>query len=357
LKTTEIKYSLKKSLINSAFDYVFFFVGFYLLNLIDFEVLKTFSFNTYFLPFISMIFILFYGKRIIIELLNLNNKIIFTKDRLQINKCVYNWADISKQKIIAKKEYTSKYNIEYEEHYISLIHKKELIEIKIDNYALNYDEFQDLINKYSNTKNKISSKENTFNNIIGYEEYFELNESESEKEVSKTLELCEQNKDELTKFCRENLFIETDKIKFIYYCLSDKPKIWDKYLTNEFLRIYKLSTIDNNFKTLYPLLENIMVENINTIEAETVRNEIFNQINSTDLQILLYTIQLTNLWVDNEILKKNPVLISKLKSKLKSENWKVRWNANAVLKENEIEIENLGVMDRIKAKYLNQYEI
>jgi predicted transcriptional regulator len=71
----------------------------------------------------------------------------------------------------------------------------------------------------------------------------------------------------------------------------------------------------------------------------------------------LYTIQLTNLWVDNEILKKNPVLISKLKSKLKSENWKVRWNANAVLKENEIEIENLGVMDRIKAKYLNQYEI
>jgi len=100
-----------------------------------------------------------------------------------------------------------------------------------------------------------------------------------------------------------------------------------------------------------------MVEDLDTIEAETVRTELFNQLNSTNLLIRLKTIQLINYWLDNEILMKNPVLTSKLKSKLKDENWKVRWNANNILKENEIEVDNLGLWDRIKAKYQNQYEI
>jgi len=357
LETTEIKYSLKYSLLNSAFDYVIFFFGFYLLSLIDIDELNIFSFKVYFLPVLSIIFIFFYGKRIIIELSNLNNKIIFSKQHLQINNRVLNWSDITKQQIITKKEYTPEYNLEYEEYYLSLLYKKEKIEIKIDNYVINSDEFKELLTKYSTTKNKISSTDKTFKNIIDYEEYFELNKNESEKEVSKTLALCEKSIDELTKFCEENIFIQTDKVNFIYYCLSDKPKKWDKFLTNEFLRVYKLSLIDNNFNTLYPLLESIMVEDLDTIEAETVRTELFNQLNSTNLLIRLKTIQLINYWLDNEILMKNPVLTSKLKSKLKDENWKVRWDANNILKENEIEVDNLGLWDRIKAKYQNQYEI
>lgn len=357
MESTEIKYSLKYSLLNSAFDYIFFFFGFYLLSLIDFDELKIFSFDVYFLPVLSILFIFFYGKRIIIELLNLNNKIIFSKQHIQINNRVLNWLDITKQQIITKKEYTSKYRIEYEEYYLSLFYKKEKIEIKIDNYNLKPEEFKALINKYSTIKNTINLTDKTFKNIIGYEEYFELNESETEKEVSKTLALCEKNIDELTKFCEKNIFIETDKVNFIYYCLSDKPEKWDAFLTNEFLRIYKISIIDNNFNTLYPLLENIMVEEINTLEAENVRTELFNQINTPNLLIRLKTIQLINYQVDNEILVKNTNLTFKLKSKLNDENWKVRWNAHNLLKENEIEVDKLGIMDKIKAKFFNQYEI
>lgn len=357
LETTEIKYSLKYSFLNSAFDYIIFIFGFYLLSLININELKVFSFNNYFLPALSLIFIFFYGKRIILELLNLKNKIIFTKDHLQINNKVYKWADISKQQIISKKEYTPKYNLEYKEFYLSFIHKKEKIELKIDNYVLSTNEFKNLLTKYSTTKDKTNSTDKTFKNIFTYDEYFELNESESEKEISKTLALCEKNINGLTKFCIENTFNETDKVNFIYYCLSEEPKKWDNFLTNEFLRVYKLSLIDNSFNILFPLLENIMVEDIDTKDAELVRTELFNQINSTNLLIRLKSIQLINCWVDKEILEKNQILTSKLKSKLNDENWKVRWNAHNVLKDNEIEVENLGIMDKLKAKYQNQYEI
>lgn len=357
MHTTEIKYSIKKSLLNSIFDYIIFIFGFYLLSLVKIEELKVFTFNNYFIPALSLIFIFFYGKRVIIELLNFKNKIIFTKEQLQINSNVYKWSDISKQKIIAKKEYTPKYKIEYEEFYLSLCHKKEIIEIKIDNYSLNSDEFKELLIKYSKSNPNTNTTNKSFSNIIGYEEYFELNESDSEKEVLGTLTLCEKNKDELIKFCEENTFNETDKVNFIYYCLSDEPKKWDKFLTSEFLRVYKLAIISDNFNTLFPLLENLMVENIDTKEAEIIRTELFNRINSTNLLIRLKTIQLINYWVDKDILMKNPSLTSKLKSKLDDENWKVRWNTHNVLKENEIEVDNLGIMDSIKAKYQNQYEI
>lgn len=357
MQTTEIKYSIKKSLLNRIFDYIIFIFGFYLLSLVKVEELKVFTFNNYFFPALSLIFIFFYGKRIILELLNFKNKIIFTKEQLQINSNVYKWIDISKQKIIAKKEYTPKYRIEYEEFYLSLCHKKDIIEIKIDNYSVNSDEFKELLNKYSKSNTYTNSTNKSFSNIIGYEEYFELNKSDSEKEISRTLTLCEKNKEELIKFCEENTLNEPDKINFIYYCLSEEPKKWDKFLTNEFLRVYKLAIISNNFDTLFPMLENIMVDNIDTGEVEIIRTELFNNLNSTNLLIRLKTIQLINYWVDKDILIKNPVLTLKLKSKLDDENWKVRWNAHNLLKENEIEVDNLGIMDRIKAKYQNQYEI
>lgn len=357
METTEIKYSIKKSLLNSVFDYIIVIFGFYLLSLVEIDKLKVFSFNNYFLPTLSSIVIFFHGKRIILELLNFKNKIIFTKEQLQINSNVYKWTDISKQKIITKKESASNSKREYEEFYLSLCHKKEIIEIKIDNYSLNSDEFKELLIKYSKSNINTNSTNKSFSNIIGYEEYFELNESDSEKEVSRTLTLCKKNIDELIKFCEENTFSETDKVNFIYYCLSGEPKKWDEFLTNEFLRVYKLALISNNFNTLFPLLENIMVEDIDTKQAEIVRTELFNQINSTNLLTRLKTIQLINCWVDKDILMKNPVLTLKLKSKLDDENWKVRWNTHNVLKENEIEVDNLGIMDSIKAKYQNQYEI
>mgnify|MGYP006351653041 FL=1 len=100
-----------------------------------------------------------------------------------------------------------------------------------------------------------------------------------------------------------------------------------------------------------------MVEEINTLEAENVRTELFNQINTPNSLIRLKTIQLINYWVDNEILVKNTNLTFKLKSKLNDENWKVRWNAHNLLKENEIEVDKLGIMDKIKAKFFNQYEL
>lgn len=355
MQTTEIQYSIKKSLSSSIFDYVIFILGFYLLSLVKIEELKVFTVNNYLIPSLSSIFIFFYGKRIITELLNFKNKIIFSKEQLQINNNVYKWTNISKQKVITKKEYTPKYKIEYDEFYLSLCHKKEMIEIKIDNYSLNSDEFKELLIKFS--KSKTNSINKSFTNIIAYEEYLELDESDSEKEVSRTLTLCKKNINELIKFCEENTFIESDKVNFIYYCLSDEPKKWDKFLTNEFLRVYKLALISNGFNTLFPLLENIMVEDIATKEAEIIRKELFNQINSTNLSIRLKTIQLINYWVDKDILIKKPVLTLKLKSKLDDENWKVRWNSHYVLKENEIEVDNLRVIDSIKAKYQNQYEI
>ncbi len=357
METTKIKYSIKKSFLNSLFDYVFFIFGFYLLSLVDFDDLKNFNLKTYFFPILSVVFILAYGKSIFFELLNLRNKIIFSKNHLEVDNKILSWSDISKPKIISKKEYTSKYKIEYEEYYLSLFHKKEKIEIKIDNYSICPEEFKTLLNKYTTIKYTENFMDKTLNNIIGYEEYFELNENEAKKKVSITLSLCENNLEELIKFCENNLFTDTDKVNFIYYCLSNKPEKWDTFLTNEFLKVYKMSIINNdNFDTLYPVLENIIVEDIDTIEAEKVRTELFSQINSSNLLIRLRTIQLINFWVDNELLNKFPTITSKLKLKLKDDNWKVRWNAHNVLKENEIEVDSLGFMDRIRAKYQNQYD-
>ena len=145
----EIKYSIRYSLQKITWNLVFVALGIYLLYITNFDVAGEFTINNSVLPLLAVIFIFYYGKKIIIEVLHFKRKIIFTNHGIEVNKRFFGWNDIRKQKIISKKEYTPKYSLAYLEFYLNFQYKSENIEIKIDDYSTSVDEIENLLKKFS----------------------------------------------------------------------------------------------------------------------------------------------------------------------------------------------------------------
>ncbi len=106
-----------------------------------------------------------------------------------------------------------------------------------------------------------------FDSIMGYEEYSNLDFDASEKVEATTEKICRNNVEELKSFCEEKLFSETDKISLIYYSLSEceNYSFWNDFLTKEFIRVFEIAINQNKMEKLYPLLENITVDETNSV--------------------------------------------------------------------------------------------
>lgn len=149
----EIKYSIKYSLLKITGNLVFVALGIYLLYITDFDELREFKIGNFIIPLMSILFIFYFGKKIIIEVLHFRRKIVFTKNGIEVNRRFFGWSDIRKQEIISKKEYTPEYSLEYLEFYLSFQYKSENIQIKIDDYKTSADEIESLLNKFSKNTN------------------------------------------------------------------------------------------------------------------------------------------------------------------------------------------------------------
>lgn len=150
MEKVEISHSIKNSLLKICGNLVFVFLGCYLLTLIDLSELKNLQIKDYILPLVSILFIFSFGKNAIIELLNANRKIILSKNGIELNKRLFDWRDIKKQKVVSKVRTTPKYNFRYSEFYLTFQYKSENIEINIDDYKTSAEEVDRLLKKFSN---------------------------------------------------------------------------------------------------------------------------------------------------------------------------------------------------------------
>lgn len=195
--------------------------------------------------------------------------------------------------------------------------------------------------------------------IISYEEYSNLDFEASEKVEAEIEKLCRDNIEELKRFCTDKLFLETDKISLIYYSLSEceNYSFWNDFLTKEFARVFEIAINQNKMAQLYPLLENITVDETDSLDAEKVREILVKELDNKILEIRFNSLSLLEYWLDFDGIGIKQSVISKLREKAKDTNWKIRWNAHNMLKERNIQVQDLSLMDKIRGRYGNIYSL
>lgn len=149
MEEIEIRYSLKYLVWHVFGNLIFVALGIYLLAITDFEGLREFKIKDALLPLVATVFILYYGKKAISELLNYDRKIVFSKTGIHLNQRFFGWNDIKREEVVSKQETTAKYNFTYLEFYLKFRHKGNAIEIKIDGYNTSADEVKQLLERFS----------------------------------------------------------------------------------------------------------------------------------------------------------------------------------------------------------------
>lgn len=191
-------------------------------------------------------------------------------------------------------------------------------------------------------------------NIITIDEYYELEYKESEEAIKDIQKLAEKDLDAIKGFCENQLFTQSGKISFIYYSLSDDEDIdkWADFLSEEFRRVYQIALNQNKIKELSPVLIEIFVEDISSYNADRVRETLLKGLDDKALETRINALEFLPDWLDEQVLKSNPAIVSKLRHMLKDPKWKIRWESSKILKQNKIAFESLSTLDKLR-RFIN----
>ncbi|PBI87110.1 hypothetical protein BSF41_30790 [Flavobacterium sp. ACN2] len=361
MEKTVLNYSIKGGVFHIVWNMVFVVLGIYFLSLINVEKI-TFKFTDLVLPIVAILFIIVYGKKAVMTLFNFHKKIIFSQEGLELNEIFYEWKDIVFPRVIAKTEHTAKYNLSYKEFYLTFIYKQKTIEIKIDDYDVSEYEIKELLKKYTPKFTPSTMSENktvykpihNFDQIITLDEYYDLEHEDSEEAIKDIQKLAVKDLDGLKRFCENQLFTQSDKVSFVYYSLSEDEEIdkWADFLSDEFNRVYQIALNQNKIKALSPVLTEIFVENITSYNADRVRETLLKGLDHKNVEIRLSALEFLPDWIDEQVLKSNPTIVSKLRQKLKDPEWKIRWETSKLLEQNKIAFESLSTLDKLR-RFIN----
>jgi hypothetical protein len=361
LEKTVLNYSIKGGLFHIAWNMVFVVLGIYFLSLINVEKF-TFKFSNLILPIVAVLFIIVYGKKAVMTLFNFHKKIIFSKEGLELNEIFYEWKDIIFPRVIVKTEHTAKYNLSYKEFYLTFVYKQKTIEIKIDDYDVSENEINELVKKYNPKfapspvieKKTFYEPIHDFKHIITLDQYYDLEHEDSEEAIKDVQKLAVKDLDGLKSFCEDQLFKQADKVSFVYYSLSEDEDIdkWADFLCDEFIRVYQIALNQNKIKELSPVLYEILVEDISSYNAGRVRETLLKGLDNKDFETRLNALEFLQDWIDEEVLKANLTIVSKLRQKLKDSEWKIRWETSKLLEQNKIAFESLSTLDKLR-KFIN----
>ncbi|MEG0851217.1 MAG: hypothetical protein RSF34_06555 [Flavobacterium sp.] len=193
-----------------------------------------------------------------------------------------------------------------------------------------------------------------FDQIITLDEYYELEHEESEEAIKDIQKLAVKDLDSVKRFCENQLFTQSEKVSFIYYSLSEDEEIdkWADFLSDEFTRVYQIAVNENKIKELSPVLNEILVENITSYNADGVREILLKCLDHKDLETRLNALEFLPDWIDEQVLQSNPAVVSKLRQKLKDPEWKMRWETSKLLEQNKIVFESLSTLDKLR-RFIN----
>ena len=193
-----------------------------------------------------------------------------------------------------------------------------------------------------------------FDQIITLDEYYELEYEESEKAIKDIQKLAVKDLDGLKRFCENQLFTQSDKVSFVYYSLSEDEEIdkWADFLCDEFSRVYQIGLKENKIKELSPVLLEILVEDISSYNADRVRETLLKGLDHKNVETRFNALEFLPDWIDEQVLKSNPTIVSKLRQKLKDPEWKIRWETSKILEQNRIVFESLSTWDKLR-RFIN----
>lgn len=361
MEKTVLNYSIKGGIFQILGNLVFVALGIYILSLTNFEKIK-FKFADLVLSFVAVLFIIFYGKEAVMTFLNFDKKIIFLRERVELNQIFYEWKDIVFPRVIAKIGYTAKYNLSYKEFYVTFVYNKETIEIKIDDYDVSENEIKELLKKYtpkynSNPMNEMKTVYqpiHNLNQLITLDHYYDLEHEDSEQAIKDVQKLAVKDLEGIKRFCENQLFFQPNKVSFVYYSLSEDEDIdkWADFLSDEFSRVYQIALNQNKIKEVSPVLLEILVENITSYSADRVRETLLKGLDNKELDTRVNALEFLEDWIDEAVLRNNPAIVSKLRQKLKDPEWKMRWKTCKVLEQNKIAFESLSAMDKLR-RFIN----
>lgn len=361
MEKTVLNYSIKGGVFHIAWNMVFVVLGIYFLSIINIEKIR-FKFGDLVLPIVAVLFIIVYGKKAVMTLFNFHKKIIFSQEGLELNEVFYEWKDIVFPRVIVKTEHTAKYNLSYKEFYLTFVYKQKTIEIKIDDYNVSENEIKELLKKYTPkfTPSTMSEEKTIyepildFDQIITLDHYYDLEHEDSEEAIKDVQKLAVKDLDAVKRFCENQLFVQPDKVSFIYYSLSEDEDIdkWADFLSDEFSRVFQIALNQNKMKELTPVLYEILVEDISSYNAGQVRETLLKGLDHKDLETRLKALEFLQYWIDEAVLKSNTIVVSKLRQKLKDPEWKMRWKASKLLEQYKIAFESLSTLDKLR-RFIN----
>lgn len=357
-KETIINYSIKYLMLKVLGNLVFVALGFYFIYKIKFDYV-TYTTTDYFALLIAFAFIFYYGKIVFKEIFSASNKIIISENGISINNVFHPWKTISKEKIFRRKEYTPKYRSEYEEVFLEFSSPKGNVEVKIDDYAIAEEKITQLLKEYRekfSPFHQVEVKNNIFQNSMGFETYMKLSKKEAKKRIKDILALAETNESELLEYCKTDLLDKLDQLELIYFALSEKYQRWEKFLTHEFIRLFEMAKTSDRAEDLFSLAGEIFPDENRTEESNKACYYLYKELDNQNISIRLNALSLLDFWLDED--KIDNRIVNKIKSKIQDPNWKVRWTAYKILKENSYlndDAVNISFIDKLRGKCLNPY--
>lgn len=371
LSEANINYS-KLSLAISVIGYlVFIILGMYFIKLAGLDYAK-YKRGDYFMIGISAFFIISYSIKIIkvIKKYSAKNILIISNNGIQLNHEYMIWSNIKNEKILIKKEVTEYSKYETEVKYLSLYHKNKKIEFKIDDLDtadyfieqyLKLYKNRFLKQNYGSSFKKMSEKDfSAFESIPKIDDLFSLDEKELQKNLDNIGVLAKNNPDELKSYCESITNFEETNLDSIYYALSQNAEEWKDFLNNEFIRLFEIAKKSPASNSIFTILDEILYELEPSQSPRKIIDYLYKELSNKNDKIRLKALNLINVWLEEEDISRNNIIIKKILMMTKDNNWKIRWCANDILSSYNIFSNDeiaIPFIDKLKAKVDNQYEI
>lgn len=371
LSEANINYS-KPSLAISVIGYlVFIILGMYFIKLAGLDYTK-YKRGDYFMIGISAFFIISYSIKIIkvIKKYSAKNILIISNNGIQLNHEYMIWSNIKNEKILIKKEVTEYSKYETEVKYLSLYHKNKKIEFKIDNLDTPDYFIEQYLKLYKNrflkpnfgsSFKKMPEKDfSAFESIPKIDDLFSLDEKELQKNLDNIGVLAKNNPDELKSYCESITNFEETNLDSIYYALSENAEDWKDFLDNEFIRLFEIAKKSPASNSIFTILDEILYELEPSQSPRKIIDYLYKELSNKNDKIRLKALNLINAWLEEEDISRSNIIIQKILTMTKDNNWKIRWCTHDILSSYNIFSDDeiaISFVDKLKAKVNNQYEI
>ncbi|MCY1661483.1 hypothetical protein [Chryseobacterium sp. SL1] len=371
LSEANINYS-KLSLAISVIGYlVFIILGMYFIKLAGLDYTK-YKRGDYFMIGISAFFIISYSIKIIkvIKKYSAKNILIISNNGIQLNHEYMIWSNIKNEKILIKKEVTEYSKYETEVKYLSLYDKNKKIEFKIDDLDTADYFIEQYLKLYKNrflkqnfgsSFKKMPEKDfSAFESIPKIDDLFSLDEKELQKNLDNIGVLAKNNPDELKSYCESITNFEETNLDSIYYALSESAEDWKDFLNNEFIRLFEIAKKSPASNSIFTILDEILYELEPSQSPRKIIDYLYKELSNKNDKIRLKALNLINAWLEEEDISRSNIIIQKILTMTKDNNWKIRWCTHDILSSYNIFSDDeiaISFVDKLKAKVNNQYEI